>query len=596
MILDLLTPREKRRGLLVLAMVLLMALIETAGVASVMPFLAVLANPEVVETNPYLSGLYEAFGFQSTQAFLTMLGVASFIIVVFGALFRLATHYALQRWANMRRHSVSHRLLAGYLRQPYEFFLNRNSADLSKSILSEVEELTKNVFQPGIQLIAYTTSALVLAALLLLVDPWIALAVAGVVGGAYLLIYLGVRGILGRIGRDRADANRDRFTAASEVLGGIKDIKVLGREEAYLARFRGPSARFSKHQATNAVLSIAPKYLIEAVGFGGILALAVILTATQPDLSAALPILGLYAFAGYRLLPAAQQVFAAMSKLRFGWGAVEVVHKDLLLTVPARTATGSTTPAPGRGFGRVQVTDEIRFERVSYTYPGAELPTLKEIDIAIPRNSSLGIVGSTGAGKTTFVDVLLGLLTPTSGDVLVDGRSIQDLGVRRWQKAIGYVPQHIFLTDATIAENIALGVASGKIDHEQVTDAARIAQIDAFVESLPDGYATVVGERGVRLSGGQRQRIGIARALYHDPDVLVFDEATSALDGRTEAAAMEAISALRNEKSVILIAHRIGTVRDCDRIMVIEKGREVASGSYAGLMKGSRAFQKLAVS
>ena len=587
-ILDLLTPRERKSGAIVLAMVLIMALIETAGVASVMPFLAVLANPEVVETNRYLAQLYDALGFQSTQAFLMALGIGSFLIVVFGAFFRLGTQYALQRWAHMRRHSVSQRLLAGYLRQPYEFFLNRNTADLSKSILSEVEELTQKVFQPGIQLIAYGITALILIGLLVVMDPWIALVVTGIVGGSYILIYVAVRGLLGRIGRDRASANRERFIAANEVLGGIKDIKVLGGEEVYLDRFRGPSVRFSKHQASSAVIGLVPKHLIEAIGFGGVLALAIYLMTTRADLSGVLPILGLYAFAGYRLLPAAQQIFAAVSKLRFGWGAIEVVHGDLVVTARARPSTERAGAGPP-----ASIRETLRFEDVSYTYPGAEAPTLKHLQVDIPRNRSLGIVGSTGAGKTTFVDLLLGLLTPSSGNVLVDGRPISTVGIRRWQRAIGYVPQHIFLTDASIAENIALGIAAGDIDHDRISTVARVAQIDAFVQELPRGYATLVGERGVRLSGGQRQRIGIARALYHNPELLVLDEATSALDGVTEAAVMEAIAALQGGKTIIIVAHRLSTVRSCDLILMIEDGREVTSGSYDQLMEESHAFQKL---
>ena len=592
-ILDLLTPPEKRRGLVVLAMVLVMALIETAGVASVMPFLAVLGNPEVVQSNEYLAWAFESFGFESTQSFLIVLGTLSFLVVVFGSLFRLFTHYALQRYANMRRHSVSLRLLAGYLRQPYEFFLGRNTADLSKSILSEVDELTRNVFKPAIQLIAYGTSAFVLVLFLFLMDPWAAFAVTAVVGGSYALIYLAVRGILGRIGRDRALANRERFTAASEVLSGIKDIRVLGREGVYLSRFKGPSLRYSKHQATNSVLSVVPKYMIEAVGFGGVLALAVFLMATRGDLGAALPLLGVYAFAGYRLLPAAQQMFASLANLRFGLGAVEIVHDDLV-GLPPR----SSRPQPTEDFtpDSRQIRGDIVFDRVSYRYPGADAPSLRDISLTVPIGSSLGIVGATGAGKTTLVDVLLGLLPPSSGTIEVDGECIHEAGIRTWQRIIGYVPQHVFLTDASIAENIALGLALDELDGPAVRRAARTAELHNFVASLPDGYETVVGERGVRLSGGQRQRIGVARALYRVPRILVLDEATSALDNRTEARVMENIAGfLRQESTLIVIAHRIGTVTGCAQILVLENGSVAGIGSYEDLEKGSRAFRKVAL-
>lgn len=594
-ILDLLTPRERKTGLLVLGMVLLMALIETAGVASVMPFLAVLGNPRVIETNEHLAALNQSLGFTSPQAFLMALGIASFSIVVFGALVKLATLYALHRWANMRRHSVSHRLLASYLRQPYEFFLNRNTADLSKTILSEVDELTEQVFRPGIQLIAYATTTLAVVLLLFLIDPVIAAIVILVVGGSYVLIYVGVRGVLERIGIDRADANRERFTAASEVLGGIKDIKVLGRENAYLSRFHGPSVRASRHKATTAVLALVPKYVIEAVGFGGVLALSVTLLATRGDLAGILPVLGVYAFAGYRLLPSAQQVFASLAKLRFGKAAVDVVHKDLV-TKPARVSTGPEHSGDHRSDGvRLTIRDGIRLREVSYTYPGAQAPSLEDVDLFIPRHSSLGVVGTTGAGKTTFVDIVLGLLPPSHGEVLVDGCSIREIGIRRWQRTIGYVPQHIYLADASVAENIGLGVSPQELDQEQVVTAARAAQIHEFVDGLVDGYNSMAGERGVRLSGGQRQRIGIARALYHNPELLVLDEATSALDARTEDLVMEAISALKGHKTLVVIAHRLRTVEGCDRILVLEEGKVRGLGSYSELDRSNDAFQRVAV-
>ena len=594
-ILDLLTPRERRTGLLVLGLVLAMALVETAGVASVMPFLAVLGDPGVIRTNAHLAAIHRALGSPHPQAFLTTLGIASFCIVVVGSAIKLLTLYALHRWANMRRHSVSHRLLAGYLRQPYEFFLNRNTADLSKTILSEVDELTEQVFKPAIHLIAYATSALALGVLLVLIEPRIAASVIVVVAGSYALIYTGVRGLLERIGRDRARANRERFTAASEVLGGIKDIKVLGREDAYLSRFRGPSARASRHKATSAVLSLVPRYVVEAVGVGGVLVLAVVLMRTRGDIAGALPVLGVYAFAGYRLLPAAQQIFASLARLRFGRAAVDVVHADLVKRQAPTGASGVSGSPRSDAVGRLSIGEDIRLRDVAYTYPGADSPSLEGIDLAIPRHGSLGVVGATGAGKTTFVDIVLGLLSPTGGQVLVDGQPIEKIGIRRWQDAIGYVPQHIFLADASVAANIALGVAPGEIDPNRVEAAAGAAQIHDFVASLARGYETMVGERGVRLSGGQRQRIGIARALYHEPELLVLDEATSALDARTEDLVMGAISNLRGQRTMIMIAHRLRSVEGCDRILVLEGGRVLGLGRYEDLDHSNEAFRRVAV-
>nr|WP_155998044.1 ABC transporter ATP-binding protein [Thioalkalivibrio sp. ALMg13-2] len=552
-------------------MVIVMAMLETAGVASVMPFLTVLGNPDVVQTNPVLNAVYEGLGFSTVDAFIFSLGAAAFGLILFSAFFRSLTHYVMNRFIEMRRHSIGKRLLETYLRQPYAFFLDRHSGDMAKNILSEVDQLVLNVLRPGMQMVAYSVVIFSLVVLLIVVDPWLALGVAVVIGGLYGLIFGAVRGILGRVGRDRARANQERFTAASEALGGIKDIKLLGLEHAYLSRFDGPSNRQARHQATSHTLSEIPKFLIEAVGFGGVIVLTLVLVATQGGMESnalgnVLPVLGLYAFAGYRMLPAAQRIYAGMAQLRFGEAAVENVYNDL----HQRTALAELhlhAPQP------LEPRSTILLENVHYTYPNAGRPALRDISLEIPAGSSVGIIGTTGAGKTTLVDVLLGLLRPTEGRIVVDGRPINDDNLRAWQQALGYVPQEIFLTDSSVAENIALGVPSEQIDREQVEHCARMAQVHDFIaHDLPDGYDTMVGERGVRLSGGQRQRIGIARALYHEPSVLVFDEATSALDHETEAAVMEAVSVLSSMKTIIMIAHRLGTVSGCDCIVKLEHG------------------------
>ncbi|WP_018882234.1 MULTISPECIES: ABC transporter ATP-binding protein [unclassified Thioalkalivibrio] len=569
--LALLTPKEKRRGGLVLGMVIVMAVLETAGVASVMPFLSVLGNPEVVQTNPVLNTVYEGLGFTSVDAFILALGAAAFGLILFSAFFRSLTHYAMNRFVEMRRHSIGKRLLETYLRQPYAFFLDRHSGDMAKNILSEVDLLVTQVYRPGVQMVAYSVVVLAMVILLIVVDPWLALGVALVIGGMYALIFGTVHGLLGRVGSDRARANQERFTAASEALGGIKDIKLLGREHAYLSRFDGPSKRQARHQATNQTLGEVPKFIIEAVGFGGVIALTLVLLATQGGtdsnaLGEILPILGLYAFGAYRLLPAAQHIYKGLAKLRFGAAAVDGVYNDLHQRA-ALAELYTRAPQP------LNPKQTITLKNIHYTYPNAERPALQGINLEIPVGSSVGIIGASGAGKTTLVDLLLGLLRPTEGDIFVDGQPITDANLRAWQQALGYVPQDIFLTDSTVAENIALGVPTDEIDHQQVERCARMAQAHDFIVSeMPQGYSTVVGERGVRLSGGQRQRLGIARALYHDPPVLVLDEATSALDNVTENEVMQGIHLLALKKTVVIIAHRLTTLDKCSRILTLKSG------------------------
>ena len=569
-----------------LCLMLGLALLETAGVASVMPFLAVLGSPELVETNAQLAWLYERGGFESVDAFLFALGIAAFGLVVVSAAFRILKTYAVNRYVRMREYSLSSRLLQSYLSQPYAFFLDRNSADLSKQILSEVKEATNLAIKPLLELVSYGLVASVMVALLVAVDPLVALIVALVVGGLYGTIYLGIRRVLRRMGANRVATNRTRFQAADEAFGGIKDLKVLGREGAYLARFRPPAARYARYQYWNATLGATPKYLIEAVAFGGMLGLALFLMATREDLGSVLPLLGLYAFAGYRLMPAAQNIFKSASSLRFGGPVVETLYDDLVHSPAVRHPKGKNEP--------LALNEGISFRSVTFQYPNADHPALEDISLTIPARSSVGFVGKTGAGKTTAVDLMLGLLKPTGGEILVDGTPLRELNLRDWQKTLGYVPQQIYLADASVASNIAFGVRDQEIDHAAVERAARVARIHEFIVSdLPKGYATEVGERGVRLSGGQRQRIGIARALYHDPAVLVLDEATSALDTGTERSIMEAVEALSGKKTIVMIAHRLSTVESCQQVVLIEDGRLLGRGSLAELKSNHTRFSDL---
>jgi ABC-type multidrug transport system fused ATPase/permease subunit len=591
----LLSPSEKRRGLVLLCVVIVMAILETAGVASVMPFLGVLGNPGLIESNAMLAQAYAFSGAANTNDFLILLGIASFAFVLVSALFRVVANYAMNNYTEQRRHSIGKRLLATYLRQPYEYFLNQHSADLAKSILSEVDQLTQNIYRPLIQMVAYTVVLVTLVAFLVVVDYRIAFIVAIVIGGAYVMIFLAVRGVLNRIGRDRLAANKQRFTTATEALGGIKEIKLRGHEDSYLARFEGPSMRYARHQAANTTIAMVPKFLIEAIGFGGILLLALMLLIEQGgsqdgSLGRVLPILGIYAFAGYRMLPAAQNIYSSLANMRFGAAALDSIYADMQLGGGKLTAGGETDAT-------VLVPEkEIRLASISYAYPGSERTAIDQVDIRIAVGSRIGLVGSTGSGKTTLADLLLGLLRPTSGAIEVDGVPVDDAKVRSWQRTLGYVPQTIFLTDASIAENIAFGVPAERIDQERVRICARMADVHDFVmNTMPAGFDTQVGERGVRLSGGQRQRIGIARALYLDPGVLVLDEATSALDNKTEQDVMNAVLSLDRKSTVVMIAHRLSTVRSCDCIYLLENGAVSAQGTYDQLLESSPAFRRMAL-
>ena len=589
-LLDLLTPKERRRGILLLGMVLVMAILDVVGVASIIPFMSVLAKPDVVKTNRYLAPVYNYFGDTNIQHFLFLLGVAVFVTLVVSIAFKAITNYALLRFSHMRNYTVGKRLVSGYLRQPYEWYLNRHSADLGKAVLSEAQVVIHGALLPLMQMIAHSTVALALLVLLIAVDPVIALVVAAVFGGAYAGIYLLLRRYLDRIGKDRVQANGERFQSVQEAFGGIKDVKVAGLEKAMLRRFGKPAMRFAHCQATAEVVSLLPRFALEIVAFGGMLVAVLFMMTGFEGFKNALPKLTVYVFAGYRLMPALQQVYTQLSKIRFAGPAIDILHRDLKkLNTDDDLILGPIPDTP------LSVHKGLRLDNVSYTYPEAASPTLNSLSFEIPAFTKVGLVGTTGSGKTTTVDIILGLLRPRRGQLLVDDQPITKDNLRAWQRNIGYVSQHIFISDDTVASNIAFGLPKDQIDQVAVESAARIANLHAFiVDELPSGYATTVGERGVRLSGGQRQRIGIARALYHDPQVLIMDEATSALDNLTEQAVMEAVRNIGNRKTIILIAHRLTTVRDCDQILVLEKGRLVGQGRYDELVEKNIRFRAMA--
>ena len=571
-------------------MIIVMGLLDVIGVASIMPFMSVLTNPEVIQTNKYLAAVYKKIGSTDNQTFIFFLGIMVLLTLVVSIAFKAFTTYAMLRFGHMRNYSLSRRLVEGYLHQPYEWFLNRNSSDLGAAILSEVGQVVTGALIPMIKLIANGVVVLFLLTLIVVIDPMLATIVTLVLGVAYAVIYLLMRGYLGRIGLDRVKANQERFKVVNEAFGGIKDVKISGLENSFLQQYQGPAERFARRLAASQIGAQLPRFALEIVTFGGMLLVVLYLMAGTGGLQQVLPLIALYAFAGYRLMPALQQVYTQLSALRFSAPGLVSLHKDLKEFASDNILSGIHKTAPSIDF-----VHELKLANIIYTYPRTNRPSLNELSLEIPVHTTIGIVGATGSGKTTVVDIVLGLLRPDKGQLLVDDALIDFENVRSWQNKLGYVPQQIYLADNSVAANIAFGVPSNQIDYNAVENAARIANLHNFVTNqMPKGYETVIGERGVRLSGGQRQRIGIARALYHDPEVLILDEATSALDNLTEQAVMGAVHNLGHSKTIILIAHRLTTVRNCDQIFFLHNGQLVGKGNYSELIEKNTNFRTMA--
>ena len=568
-------------------LITLMAGLEMLGVASIFPFLNVLGNPESVETNEWLAWLYELSGVETLQAFLAFLAAAAFLVIALSSAARIFTQYAINQFVQHQRHVIGVRLLDTYLHQPYAFFLNRHGSDIGRSILSEADVVVSQFIKPLMDLLAHGALVIVLIVLLVVVNPPVALAAVAIIGGFYGIVYAVVRRKLSVLSTSRIQANRRRFRISSDAVDSIKLIKLHGLEKDFVAQFDRPSSEMTRSIALSATLAQVPRYVIETVAIGGVLLvfLGLILT-TEGDSSAAvgrtLPILGLYAFAGYRILPSAQAFYAAISYMRLGRPALDEVHADLA----EKHERGEEDDTGKMPFQRVIELKDVRFQ-----YQGAEVPALDAVNIEISAGEALGIRGETGAGKSTLVDIILGLLEPSQGRLLIDGQPITRANRRAWQQNLAYVPQDIVLADSSIRDNIAFEHGERAPDPDRVERAARLARIHDFVENeLPQGYDTLIGERGVRLSGGQRQRIGIARALYRNPKVLVLDEATSALDEQTEQKLIENLESLHAELTLIIVSHRPAALKHCDRIVEVRDGA-VKDLWRVGFEFGVRRFQ-----
>ncbi len=572
-----------------------MAGLEIVSVGSVMPFLQVASDPDSVHEADYLNWVYVTFEFSNTNTFLVYLGLLSLAALIISNTFIVITSWALYRYVWRRNHSLSRRLLYSYLKRPYQFFLSRNSSELSKNVLEEVKEITDQMLRPALRGFAKGLVAVSIIGFLVYVDTVMATIVSVVLAGSYSLIYFAVRERLDHAGQERVKSNTNRYQFVSEAFQAVKEVKLRGKEEDFLRRYSGSSERYAKYQALYRVIKQSPRYILEAVAFGGIILIAVYLIAVEENIRQVVPTLGLYAFAGYRLMPALQQAFKGLASARFNIAALEKVDRDLKHVTRAELfSTDAESTEAGKP---LELNGQLVLNDITYTYPDKNDPAISNLSIEIESYSTVGFVGKTGSGKTTTVDLILGLLRPQKGSILIDETPLQDSNIKRWQQQIGYVPQQICLSDDTVARNIAFGVPEKEINLDAVRDAARRAHIyDLVCNKLPDQWETVIGERGVKLSGGQRQRIGIARALYHNPSVLVFDEATSALDQSTEASVMEAIYDLEGDHTILMVAHRLSTVQGADNIFMLEDGRKIGEGTYEELKKGNSKFRSMALS
>lgn len=574
-ILALLTPSERIGAMILLVLMILGMALETLGIGLIIPTITVIMQDDLVANYKILQPLLNFLGNPSRSELITVAMIGLVGVYLFKNLFLAFLIWKQIHFSVYVHVSLSQRLFALYLRQPYTFHLQRNSAQLVRNITNEVYLFASGVVASTIMLISELMVLAGISVLLLFVEPFGALVVVVVLWGAAWGFHRITRMRISRWGAERQLHDGLRIKHLQQGFGGAKDVKLLGREKEFLAQFHThnvKSARVGKLQTT--FLNF-PRLMFELLAVIGLAILVLSMISRGRDMANIVPTLGLFAVAAFRLMPSINRVLSSVQTLRYNLPVIYTLYDEFKLISPEPATKQTNNPELFK--------NELQLTDVSYHYQGAPSPALAGVSINIRKGESIGLIGSSGSGKSTLVDVILGLLTPSGGLVEVDGLNIQQ-ALRQWQDQIGYVPQSIYLTDDTLRRNVAFGIANELIDDMAVRRAIEAAQLDEFVSTLPEGLETEVGERGIRLSGGQRQRIGIARALYHDPAVLVLDEATSALDGATEHEVMEAIAALHGNKTIIVVAHRLSTVVGCDRIYRLERGVVVEAGSPVDIL------------
>ncbi|MFG1525554.1 ABC transporter ATP-binding protein [Halobacteriovorax sp. RZ-3] len=571
-------------------LVTIMAFFEVVGISSIGPFMTLVGDIDKINTNQYLNYLYVQTGLQSSSEFLFLTGVLVLVVLLVASLISMFTTWRLAVFSFETGTELADRLYNHYLNKNWMFHSEHSSAFLIKQISTESTRVTAQVILPFMQMNAKIVLVLFISLGLLIFNPVYSLVGIVTFISTYFILFRVVKNVLNSNGKNISEQTKNRLNLMSEGFGGIKDIIVLNRANFFRSKFELSGKELSKSGAVNNALAYVPRYLMELLSFGVMIVLILYLLINDSGgLGEILPVLAIYGIAGFKLLPALQNIYASISEIKSNLPAFKSIHNDLVDSIDLDEKVQSTEIETVE----FSETNKIILEDVNFKYPGKSSLALNNINMTINANQAIGIVGSSGSGKSTLVDLLLGIITPTDGRYKFGDTEVNDLNIKAIRKRIGFVSQNIFLTGGSITENIAFGLDSKDIDYERVKIVSEIAMLNDFVSKMPEGLDTIVGERGVKISGGQRQRIGIARALYHDADLLIFDEATSALDGVTEKYIMSAINSLYGEKTIIIIAHRLKTIQKCDVIYILENGSIHNSGTYEHLQESDEKFKEM---
>lgn len=590
-----LTPQQRKEFYVLQILVVLMAFTELLGIASIAPFMALVGDISLLEQGGLFEQLYQFSGLTNPIDFLFYTGLLVLVMLILSSVISMYTIWKLSLYGTTVGTELADCLYNYYMQQDWLFHASGSSAHLTKQISTEALRVTDTIIQPLLIMNAKVVLTVFILIGMFVYNPLLALSGVMIFAGAYILLYKIVRKRLQANGRNMSQIFTNRFRLMNEGFGGIKDVLLLNRRHDFVERFQESGKHFAYARGANNAISQVPRYFMELIAFGSMIGLVLVLIKLhQGNLGTILPVLALYALAAFKLLPAMQQLYVGIAQIKGNAAAFEAIEDDLTESLKSQSNAAQQQNSTESAATHLLLRNKISFNNITFNYPGKPYPAINGLNMTIPANRTIGLVGASGSGKSTAIDLLLGLLPLQQGELCIDDIRINAENKRAWQNTIGFVPQSIFLTEGSIAENVAFGLSVKDIDLEQVKKAIQLAHLSELVEELPNGLDTKIGERGVKLSGGQRQRIGIARALYIEADILVFDEATSALDGITEKIIMEAIHNFSGQKTIVMIAHRLKTVQKCDIIYLMEKGKITAQGSYSELLKQNAQFKEMA--
>ena len=566
--------KERINVMILLLFMLIGVCLETLGIGLVVPALALFSENNIAAKYPEMRPLLQFLGNPNSKALLIGGMLVLFLVYLIKAVYLGLLAWIQNRFTSNLEARLSLRLLTIYMRQPYTFHLQSNSANLIQNVSNEIGVFTNNVVTPTMQLITESLVIVGICIMLMLVEPAVSIIIISIFSLTSWGFIRLTKEWINRWGKIRQHHDVLRLQHLQQCLGGAKDVKLLGRDSEFLNQYKiHTNARAGVSQLSGTLQQL-PRLWLELLTVGGLAVLVITILTQGGAIGEIIPKIGLFAVAAFRLIPSINRILVATQILKYCSPVIDILQKEL----DHSSEEKFTPPSSSKS-----LIDTLEIKNISYTYPGAPLPTIKSISLSIKKGTSVGFIGKSGSGKSTLIDILLGLLETDSGFIRADGIDIQQ-NIRGWQNQIGYVPQSIYLTDDTLRRNIAFGLPSDEIDDVAINKAIEAAQLSEFVNLLPEGLETRVGERGVRLSGGQRQRIGIARALYHNPSILVLDEATSALDSITEKGVMESVSALQGSKTIIMVAHRLSTIEKCDEVYNLLNGEIESHGEPAFIL------------